>query len=68
MQFLGIGEILCNDAADSNDDGQIDISDPVHTLGALFLGTAEIPAPTVCGLDPTDDTLTCEVSNCAPQI
>jgi hypothetical protein len=49
----------CLDAADSNDDGSIDLSDSVHLLVALFVGTAGVPAPGIdgCGLDPTEDLL-----------
>ena len=50
------------DATDSNDDGTFDISDPINTLGYLFTGTGEIPAPSeVPGFDPTPDTLFCEM-------
>jgi hypothetical protein len=60
--FLGEEEISCQDAADSNDDGILDISDAVATLGALFLGQGPIPPPGLndCGLDPTPDEVTCE--------
>ncbi|HZN56792.1 MAG TPA: hypothetical protein VFD71_01865, partial [Planctomycetota bacterium] len=49
----------CPDAADSNDDGRVDIGDPIALLGYLFLGTKAPPAPgpTTCGEDPTEDTL-----------
>ena len=44
------------------DDGVVDISDAVATLGVLFLGQGEIPVPGMhtCGPDPTPDDLTCE--------
>jgi hypothetical protein len=59
--FLGQGEITCQDAADSNDDGEVDISDAVATLGVLFVGQGVIPLPGMhdCGRDPTFDQLTC---------
>jgi len=47
----------CADASDANDDGIVDISDAVFTLGCLFLGDA-CPA-TECGLDPSPDDLGC---------
>lgn len=49
----------CEDAADANDDGVIDISEPVSTLGHLFLGTAAVPPPGAgtYGPDPTEDSL-----------
>jgi len=55
--------IECQDAADSNDDGVLDISDPTYTLNHLFLGGPAPPAPWYvgCGEDPTEDALTeCE--------
>ena len=59
--FLGVGLLVCDDAADSNDDGARDISDPVHTLSYLFLGVGEIPSPgpRICGPDPTADIVGC---------
>lgn len=48
-------------AADANDDDQINIGDPVLILGGLFSGG---PAPSApypsCGPDPTPGALTCE--------
>lgn len=38
---------------DANDDGQVNVSDPVHTLGALFSGTAELPCEDAA--DANDD-------------
>jgi hypothetical protein len=50
----------CLSSADSNDDGDVDISDAVFLLLRLFAGGAEIPPPAdTCGVDPTEDTLTC---------
>ena len=60
--FLGEETVLCQDAADSNDDGTLDISDAVTTLGVLFVGEGMIPPPgkESCGPDPTTDGLRCE--------
>ena len=60
--FLGIGQLLCLDAADANDDGTVDLSDAVTKLQVLFGGIGEIPDPgfQVCGPDPSDDELGCE--------
>jgi len=57
----------CPDAADANDSGAIDISDPIRLLMRCFpLGDPEVPcqdrlpAPFLeCGLDPSPDNLTC---------
>ena len=57
---FGTGEsIACRDAADTNDDGVIDITDAIHGLQVLFNG-APIAAPfDTCGGDSTPDTLGC---------
>lgn len=54
--FLGEGEILCRDAADSDDSGDDDLTDDIFTLTVLFLGGEVFPDPgdTSCGVDPTD--------------
>ena len=53
-------DLLCDDAADANDDGVIDCSDGVYIASFLFGGG---PRPSLpfgeCGLDPTADGLTC---------
>ena len=50
---------MCDDAADLNDDGMVDISDAIFALSALFVpGSAPVPEPLTCGEDPTDDSLT----------
>jgi hypothetical protein len=50
----------CDDAGDSNDDGKVDIADPVFSFGYLFLGTREPPPPfPAAGADPTPDGLRC---------
>ena len=50
----------CQDAADANDDGNIDIADAVAALSFLF-GGASLPEPINCGEDPTADSLDCGV-------
>ena len=54
--FLGRGEIHCVDAADVNDDGRVNIGDPVGLLHYLFLGgnMPRAPFPDF-GLDPSPD-------------
>jgi hypothetical protein len=55
------GIVDCEDAADSNDDGTVDISDPIVLFSYLYLGGPP-PAPpsVVIGPDPTTDRLGCE--------
>ena len=52
----------CEDAADINDDGLIDLSDSVHTLFFVFLGGTPPPKPFPRpGIDPTfQDQLRCQ--------
>jgi hypothetical protein len=59
--FQGVGVFLCEDAADSNDDGELDISDAINSLNYVFTGTGTIPVPgaEACGLDDTEDELSC---------
>ena len=51
--------VRCLDAADANDDGQLDISDPIAMLRFSFFGDDTIAAPLTCGADPTPDYLGC---------
>ncbi len=56
--------LACPDAADANDDGRVDISDPIMTFGHLFQGLQTLAQPHLFpGLDPTDDRLTCREGN-----
>ena len=58
--FLGGETSTCEDASDSNDDGKLDISDPVAVLQYLFRGSFIVPEPSpLPGLDPTADRLGC---------
>ncbi len=51
----------CEKAADTNDDGTIDISDAISLIFDLFLGTWIHAEPIGgCGWDPTPDNLRCE--------
>ncbi len=51
---------VCQDAADVNDDGTIDIADPIYLLMFLFKGGTPPPEPfPEAGLDPTEDQLSC---------
>ena len=58
--FLGTEAPVCLDAADSDDDGNLNITDPVRTLVFLFRGGPFLPAPYPnAGIDPTPDTMEC---------
>jgi hypothetical protein len=52
----------CLDAADADDNGRVNIADPIAILQMLFLGAGPLPAPgpTVAWFDPTADELSCE--------
>ena len=59
--FNGAERPGCLDALDTNDDGRINVSDPIATLMFLFLGGSPPPEPfEEPGFDPTDDALGCE--------
>lgn len=63
--FSGAGPIECPDACDANDDGSVNIADVVAFLDSLFGSGAPLPNPqTMCGIDPTADSLACPVSLC----
>jgi hypothetical protein len=67
--FLGDPLPGCLDAADADDDQRIDLTDAIFTIGFLFLGGPAIPPPELgdCGIDLTDDGLTClDYPPCAP--
>jgi hypothetical protein len=54
----GVGEQSCPDAMDSNDDGALDLSDPIFSVSFFFIGGRQLPAPyPEEGLDPTSDSL-----------
>ncbi len=58
--FIGGKAPACEDAADANDDGKLDLSDATYTLNYLFLGgPAPRPPFPQLGTDPTADGLSC---------
>ena len=60
LDFLNPDRATCQDSSDTNDDGRIDVSDPVFLLNYLFLGGEAPPAPFPGrGADPTRDSLGC---------
>ncbi|MDE0958069.1 MAG: right-handed parallel beta-helix repeat-containing protein [Planctomycetota bacterium] len=63
------GQVIssCQDAQDTNDDGSLDISDPLLLLLYLYSGGSQPPAPGLtCGDDPTADALECAGSPGCP--
>jgi hypothetical protein len=59
--FTGGDRPTCLDAADTDDNGSLELTDAVYLLGFLFLGGPAPQAPfPECGVDPTADELTCE--------
>jgi len=59
--FTNAGPESCTDACDVNDDGSLDVADPVYVLTYLFSFGPEPAAPfPLCGTDPTPDSLTCD--------
>ncbi len=61
FQDAAHGALDCRDAADTNDDGAVEISDVVSVLSYLFLGGRSPPPPIAAiGEDPTGDGLDCD--------
>ena len=59
--FIDGKSFACEDAADVNDDGEIDVSDPISLFTYLYLGGVQLPEPVLSpGPDPTRDSLECE--------
>lgn len=60
--FLGFRSPPCADAADADDSGTLNVSDPIYVLAFLFnQGTPPPPpGPHFPGLDPTPDGLGCD--------
>lgn len=64
LGFLFLGspsDLPCRDAADVNDNGDLEISDAVRLLGLLFSYADSYPPDPFpgCGEDPSEDTLGC---------
>ncbi|MBN1422243.1 MAG: hypothetical protein JXP34_25945 [Planctomycetes bacterium] len=59
LDVLFAGRALdCPDAADANDDGTINVADPIRLMMALFGGAEDLPEPVWrCGADLTEDSL-----------
>ena len=65
--FQGGSEPGCQDAADIDDSGVIDLTDAVRLLDFLFRGGPEPPAPgsEACGEAPTADELETCAAGCS---
>jgi hypothetical protein len=59
---FGLGvELACQDAADTNDDGRLNVADALYLLTWLFRDEVAMPGPyPACGIDPTGDSLDCD--------
>jgi len=66
FQSGGLG-LTCLDTADSDDSGELDITDAIYLFNHLFLGGPALPPPVACGEDPTPDALDCLSSTCPPE-
>ena len=66
--FLGNPSRLdCDDAADIDDNGVLELTDAVALLGHLFLGDEAPPPPfAACGDDPTKDSVSCVTFSACP--
>lgn len=56
----GSQSLECADSGDANDDGLVDLSDPIFLINYLFVPAAAAPPPPSggsCGADPTADSL-----------
>ena len=63
LQLLFGGEAApsCTKSADSNDDSKLNLTDVVYLLNFFFSGGPSPGDPfEACGIDPTEDDLTCE--------
>jgi len=58
--FQGGETLPCAKAADANDDGKVNVSDPIHILGYLFLDGPPPADPLQCGVDASADALECD--------
>lgn len=59
--FANSSQPPCLDAADTNDDGAIQISDAIMAFTTLFRDGGPLPAPyEMCDGDPTEDLLDCK--------
>jgi len=58
---------ICRKAADTNDDGRLNVMDALALIDHLFRNAGALPTPAeACGLDPTLDGLDCEAQSTCP--
>lgn len=59
--FKGSTPPTCLDAVDANDDGALDVADPIYVIGYLFVPGKPSPPPPFpeAGVDPTPDAIGC---------
>jgi len=57
--FDGGAEPPCRDALDANDDGLLNVADPIGIAHFLFASSPMAPPVDACGSDPTGDRLSC---------
>jgi hypothetical protein len=63
--FQGSSALACEKSGDVNDDGVLNITDPIGLLNFLFQGWFLPPPPFPdCGVDPTQDDKTCGLTSC----
>ena len=66
-QFSGGAAPTCLKIMDIDDSGNIQLNDPVLLLTYLFSGGAAPSEPfDSCGIDPTEDTITCDSFDACP--
>lgn len=60
--FRGGEPLRCLDAADADDSGRVDITDPLAVIQHIFLGLIVLPPPgiDIPWFDPSEDPLGCE--------
>ena len=59
-----IGDSVYEPNSDIDDDGKVNIADPISILSWLFAGGRPLPPPAECGPDPAGDPLDCRQSVC----